>query len=49
MGNRHGNKSRKPAQVRYTATKRWELNKARRVARFEKMVAESRARRALER
>jgi hypothetical protein len=39
------NKSKK-GQMRYVSSKRHEKNKARRIARHEAMVAESRARRA---
>ena len=49
MSNSHGSKSRKPSAQRYKAQRRWERNKAARIARFEKMVSESRARHALER
>lgn len=34
--------SDKPSAKRYLAERRWEKNRARRIAKFEKMLAESR-------
>lgn len=45
-GRKTGNKARKPSAIRYKNNNQRARNKARNVARFERMVAESRARRA---
>lgn len=46
QGRRGKREKHKPSVARYRETKRWELNKARRVNRHRKMVEESRERRA---
>lgn len=48
-GRKHGNKKRKPAQVRYVSRDRLSINRAARIRRFNAMVEESRARRAAKR